>query len=237
MELTNEQWNRIEPIILSSIPPRDPKGRKPRDPREVLNGILWILRTDAPWKDLPQRYPPYQTCHRRFQQWVRQGGFLRIAHELVEDLNERGKIDIREAFIDGSFAPAKKGVLLSARQSVAKAPRSWPSQTPLVFLPPLTLKALRHMRCSMSRQLLTAVLPGMHMKNWLAIKLMTAISLTISFEMSAVLKRPHRTAKDGKNHEPNIAGNCGVTSVDGRLSVCLPCFKTSGDWLFGTNTM
>ena len=65
----------------------------------------------APWKDLPQRYPPYQTCHRRFQQWVRLGVFRRIVQELAEDLHERGKIDIREAFIDGSFAPAKKGGL------------------------------------------------------------------------------------------------------------------------------
>ena len=146
MELTNEQWKRIEPIILSSAPAKDPRGRPARDPRKVLNGILWIMRTGAPWKDLPQRYPPYQTCHRRFQQWVKQGVFRRIAQELVEDLNERGKIDIREAFIDGSFAPAKKGVLLSARQSVAKAPRSWQSQTLLVFLSPLTLKALRPMK-------------------------------------------------------------------------------------------
>src|SRR5210317_691319 len=146
MELTNEQWRRLEPVILALMPKKDPRGRPARDPREVLNGILWILRTGAPWKDVPQRYPPYQTCHRRFQQWVRQGVFRRIAQELVEDLNERGKIDIREAFIDGSFAPAKKGVLLSARRNAAKAPRSWPSQTLLVFLSPLTLKALRPMR-------------------------------------------------------------------------------------------
>jgi transposase len=146
MELTKEQWKRIEPIIEASTPAKDPRGRPARNPRDVLNGILWIMRTGAPWKDLPQRYPPYQTCHRRFQQWVRQGVFRRIAIELVEDLNERGKIDIREAFIDGSFAPAKKGVLLSARQSVAKAPRSWQSQTLLVFLSPLTWKALRPTR-------------------------------------------------------------------------------------------
>jgi transposase len=95
---------------------------------------------------VPQRYPPYQTCHRRFQQWVRQGVFKRIVHELAEDLHERGGIDIREAFIDGTFAPAKKGVLLSARHDAAKAPRSWPSQTLLVFLSPLTLKALRPMK-------------------------------------------------------------------------------------------
>jgi transposase len=145
MEPTNEQWRRIEPAILALTPKKEPKGRPARDLREVLNGILWILRTGVPWKDLPQRYPPYQTCHRRFQQWVRQGVFQRIAKELAEDLYERGQIDIREAFIDGSFAPAKKGVLLSARQSAAKAPRSWPSQTLVVFLSPLMWKALRPM--------------------------------------------------------------------------------------------
>ena len=146
MELTSEQWNRIEPIILSVKRPKDPRGRKEREPREVLDAVLWILRTGAPWKDLPPRYPPYQTCHRRFQQWVKSGVFKRIVQELAEDLSERGGIDIREAFIDGTFVPAKKGVLLSARQSAAKAPRSWPSQTLLVFLSPLTLRALRPMR-------------------------------------------------------------------------------------------
>ncbi|WP_200907056.1 IS5 family transposase [Desulfatitalea tepidiphila] len=115
MELTNEQWKRIEPILLSSALTKDPRGRPARDPREVLNGILWIMRTRAPWKDLPQRYPPYQTCHRRFQQLVKQGVSRRIAQELLEDLNERGKSDITEAFIDVSFAPVKKGCLLSPK--------------------------------------------------------------------------------------------------------------------------
>jgi hypothetical protein len=77
---------------------------------------------------------------------VKQGVFRLIAHELAQELFERGGIDIREAFIDGTFVPAKKGALLSARQSAARAPRSWPSQTLLVFLSPLTLKALRPMK-------------------------------------------------------------------------------------------
>lgn len=93
MDITNEQWNRIGPIIKKITPTKDPRGRPQRDPRDVLNGILWIMRTGSPWKDLPQRYPPYQTCHRRFQQWVRQGVFKRIAKELAEDLYERGKND------------------------------------------------------------------------------------------------------------------------------------------------
>jgi transposase len=143
MELTNTQWDRIETTIDSVPRNQERHGRPQRHPREVLDGILWVLRTWAPWKDVPQRYPPYQTCHRRFQQWVRQGVFKRIIHELAEDLYERGGIDIRETFIDGSFAPAKKGALLSAVRSAERAPRSWQLQTLLVFLSPLTWRALR----------------------------------------------------------------------------------------------
>jgi transposase len=87
---------------------KDSRGRKPRDPREVLNDILWVLRTGAPWKDLPDRYPSYQTCHRRFYYWTKAGVFRRIVKELAADLQKLGGIDLREAFIDGSFVSAKK---------------------------------------------------------------------------------------------------------------------------------
>jgi len=142
MELTNEQWTRLEPLIPSPQRKNDGRGRPRKNPRDVLNGILWVLRTGAPWKDLPPRYPPHQTCHRWFQTWAKQGIFKQILTELGEDLYQRGAIDIRETFIDGSFTPAKKGVILSALQSVEKGPRSWQSQTLLVFLSPLTYKAL-----------------------------------------------------------------------------------------------
>jgi len=75
----------------------------------VLNGILWVLRTGAPWADLPEAYPSFQTCHRRFQQWVHAGVMRGILEALALDLKHRGAIDVREAFIDASFAPAKKG--------------------------------------------------------------------------------------------------------------------------------
>ena len=76
MDLTDEQWEVLEPLLPE--PPRraDGKGRPWREPRDVLNGILWVLRTGAPWRDLPERYPTYQTCHRRFQQWARDGSIL-----------------------------------------------------------------------------------------------------------------------------------------------------------------
>ena len=146
MELTDKQWIKIEPVILESMRKKDSRGRKPRDPREVLNGILWILRTGAPWKDLPDRYPPPQTCHRWFQKWVKNGSFCRIVEELAADLHERGGLDIREAFIDGSFVPAKKGAVRSAGQNGARAAESWPLRMLPVFLSPFALQVLRPMR-------------------------------------------------------------------------------------------
>ena len=74
-----------------------------------MNGVLWVLRTGAPWHDLPRRYPPYQTCHRRFQQWQRSGRLDRLLQRLAEDLRDRGKIDLSEAFVDATFAVGEKG--------------------------------------------------------------------------------------------------------------------------------
>src|SRR5258707_12970603 len=73
-ELNDEQWKVIEPLLLKPERRADGRGRPRKDDRQVLNGILWILRSGARWQDLPERFPPYQTCHRRFQYWV-DGGY------------------------------------------------------------------------------------------------------------------------------------------------------------------
>ena len=109
MDLTDEQWSILKPLIPEPRRRPDGKCRPWRDCREVMNGILWILRTGAPWHDMPDRYPPYQTCHRRFQQWVRSGVFEQILQALATDLHERGGIDLSECYIDGTFIVAKKG--------------------------------------------------------------------------------------------------------------------------------
>jgi transposase len=142
MDLTGKQWDVLKPLFE---PKRrsDGRGRPWRDARDVLNGVLWVLRTGAPWKDLPDRYPPYQTCHRRFQQWRRTGVLRDVLERLAEDLRRRGKLDLTEGFIDGSFSAAKKGAPKSGRPSVGKAPRSWRSATAMVFLSPSTWPALR----------------------------------------------------------------------------------------------
>jgi len=146
VDLIEEQWEFVEPIIAKPKVRGDGRGRPWRDPRDVLDGILWVLRTGAPWKDLPPRYPPYQTCHRRFQQWSRDGTIEKILYRLARHLGEQGGIDLTEAFIDGTFAGAKKGGLPSGKLRRARGPRSWPLQTALVFLSPPGQRVLRQLK-------------------------------------------------------------------------------------------
>jgi transposase len=108
MDLTDEQWAVLEPLSGKMAQRAGGRGRPWRSSREVLNGRLWILRTGAQWADLPERYPPYQTRHRRFQRWVCEGTLERLLEALARDLKERGGLDLSECFIDGTFLAAKK---------------------------------------------------------------------------------------------------------------------------------
>jgi len=103
MDLTDERWGVLEPLV--SDPPRreDGRARPWRDPRSALNGILRMLRTGAPRKDLPERHPPYQTYRRRFRERIEEGVLVSILESLVEDLEERrGEMDLSECYIDGT---------------------------------------------------------------------------------------------------------------------------------------
>ena len=129
MRLTEAQWEKIKDLIPEGRRRADGRGRPWRDKREVLEGILWILKTGAQWNHLPDEYPPYQTCHRRFQQWEKAGVLNKVIEALARDLHERGGVDLSECFVDGSFCMAKKGELLLARLNGVRGPRSWQSQT------------------------------------------------------------------------------------------------------------
>lgn len=121
----------LDPLIPEPLRRKDGRGRPWKDRRR--DAVLWVLRTGAPWADLPDRYPSYQTCHRRFQQWVRSGIMRGVLETLAENLRVRGQLDVSEAFIDGSFAPAKKGAPRSGRPNVVREPKSWLWQTATVF--------------------------------------------------------------------------------------------------------
>ena len=136
MDVTNEQWEIISRILPESKSAPGKKGRPSQDKRQVLNGVIWICRTGAQWNELPDKYPPYQTCHRYFQKWVDVGVWDKVLWEVARDLKDRGKIDITECFIDGTFASAKKGGLILEKLRKVKAQRSWQSLTLLVYLSP-----------------------------------------------------------------------------------------------------
>ena len=98
-ELTDKQWERLEPLL----PPQKPKtGRPNLDHRQVINGILWILRTGAPWRDLPERYGKWATVSSRFYRWRNAGIWARI----LAQLQAQGELDWEVHFVDGSIVRA-----------------------------------------------------------------------------------------------------------------------------------
>jgi transposase len=88
-ELTDQAWERIEPLL----PKADGRGRPWRDHREILNAILWKLRTGAPWRDLPERYGPWTTAYDRFRTWSKDGTWQRIFDEVIVKDDSVGDVE------------------------------------------------------------------------------------------------------------------------------------------------
>jgi len=131
--INDEQWKLLEPLLPTAKPSR--KGGRPAiENRHVLEGILWVLRTGARWQDLPDRYPSASTCWRRLRLWEEQGVWLDVWRKFLSMLDEKGALDWQEAFIDGSFAPAKKGGPLLGLPNGAKERSGWWWSTAKVFL-------------------------------------------------------------------------------------------------------
>src|ERR671919_1458103 len=91
-DLTNAHWEQLHPLL----PPQKPKtGRPAVDHRRVLNGILWIDRTGAPWRDLPERYGPWRTVASRFYRWQKAGTWDRMLKALQRQEDDKGDLDWR----------------------------------------------------------------------------------------------------------------------------------------------
>ena len=111
MDVTDRHWEIIEPMLPEPLSGPGKRGRPQRNKREVWDGILQKLRTGAPWKDIPQRYPPYQTCHRRFQAWRKDGTFERVLTALAMDHKERGASMSGKPSLTAPAQGPKKGFL------------------------------------------------------------------------------------------------------------------------------
>jgi transposase len=102
-DLTNEQWERIEPLLPKATTNR---GRPAQDHRQLLNGMLWTLRTGAPWRDLPERYGKWTTIYSRFQRWRKTGVWNKMFAELQTVLDVASNVDWEVHFIDSTTVRA-----------------------------------------------------------------------------------------------------------------------------------
>ena len=122
--LSEKQWARLEPLLPK--PASGVKGGRPScENRAVVEGILWVLKTGARWRDLPPHYPSPTTSWRRLRDWEEQGVWLKAWQCFIAELDEKGHLDWEETFADGSFAPAKKGDLEWDAPRRAKERSGW----------------------------------------------------------------------------------------------------------------
>jgi len=133
VQVTDAQWARIEPL-LPKFKRSVKGGRKPVDNRRVFEGILWVLRSGARWKDLPSEYPSPTTCWRRLRDWEEQEIWLKAWRTFLGELDAKGELDWAETFADGSCAPAKKGAPASERPNAERVRSGWWWSTAKVFL-------------------------------------------------------------------------------------------------------
>jgi transposase len=124
-ELTDAEWERLAPLL----PPERPQvGRPNKAHRGIINGILWKLRTGAPWRDLPERYGPWESVYTRFRRWRLAGVWDRVLAAVQAAGDADGQLDWSVHFMDGTVirahqhaAGAKGGTLRRRRWDAARA--------------------------------------------------------------------------------------------------------------------
>jgi transposase len=112
-------WERLKPLL----PPQKPKtGRPAVDHRRVLTGMLWVLRTGAPWQDMPERDGPWRTVARRFYRWPKAGVFQQRFDTLKQQADAAGQFDWQTHCIDSTIVRAHQHAA-GAKQGLRKPRR------------------------------------------------------------------------------------------------------------------
>ena len=119
-ELADEQWQVIEPLL----PKPGRMGRPPRDAREMLEAMLWILRTGAPWRDLPDWYGPWETVYGKFRHWLDAEVLDRLVQKLRVMLADADKIDWELWCVDGTSVRAARCAAGAPQKGARKSPQT-----------------------------------------------------------------------------------------------------------------
>ena len=98
-DLTDAQWRRLRPRLPAQKPAT---GRPSKDHRTVSNGIWWILRTGAPWRDWPERCGPWGAVASRFYRWRKQGWWDRLLAEVRREADAMGQLEWEVHYVDGA---------------------------------------------------------------------------------------------------------------------------------------
>ncbi len=119
-DLTHDEWQRLEPLL----PPQKPKtGRPALDHRRMINGMLWIARTGAPWRDLPERYGAVGTVSSRCYRWQPAGIWDRILAVLQQQADADGQLDWTMHFVDGTSVRAHQHA--AGAKGGTQKPKRW----------------------------------------------------------------------------------------------------------------
>jgi transposase len=119
-DLTDFEWSVIEPLL-----PKKRRGVKPKNNRRVLNGIFWVLRAGAPWRDMPERYGPYTTAYNRFNRWRKAGIWDQLMDAIVKAHD--GKVQMIDSSIvrvhQHASGPKKRVEIVVWAEAEAASPR------------------------------------------------------------------------------------------------------------------
>jgi transposase len=120
-ELTDEEWE----LIADLMPASGPEGGHPwRDHRVMLNAMMWVLRTGAPWRDLPERFGPWQSAYDRFARFRKDGTLDKILRKLQLRLDREGRIDWDLWCVDGTNVRASRAAAGAGKKGAPTNPKT-----------------------------------------------------------------------------------------------------------------
>jgi transposase len=121
-ELSDAQWDLLQEWL-----PKSGRGGQWKDHRLVINAILWVLHTGAPWRDLPGRYGPWQTAYDRFNRWSKEGIWKHLLVRLHVRVDEQGKIDWETWYVDTTMVRASRAAAGAGQKGGPRSRATTPS--------------------------------------------------------------------------------------------------------------